>query len=51
MSQIWRMLGQYQPLSTYHLPSAPIGTVPIQNLPGSVAEKALEKQPAPLRGE
>jgi hypothetical protein len=36
------MLGQYQPLSTYHLPSAPILTVPIPNLPISVAEKALE---------
>jgi hypothetical protein len=34
------MLGQYQPLSTYHLPSAPILTVPIPNLPVSVAEKA-----------
>jgi hypothetical protein len=41
-SQIRRMLAQYQPLSTYHLPSAPILTVPIQNLPLSVAEKALE---------
>jgi hypothetical protein len=28
------MLGQYQPLSTYHLPSAPI-----PNLPVSVAER------------
>ncbi|KAH0809739.1 hypothetical protein GEV33_013051 [Tenebrio molitor] len=40
--QIRRMLGQYQPLSTYHLPSAPILTIPIPNLPVSVAEKALE---------
>jgi hypothetical protein len=36
------MLGQYQPLSTYHLRSAPILTVPIQNIPVSVAEKALD---------
>jgi hypothetical protein len=36
------MLGQYQPLSTYHLPSAPILTVPIPNIPVSVAEKALD---------
>jgi hypothetical protein len=41
ISQIRQMLGQYQPLSTYHLPSAPILTVPIPNLPVSVAEKAL----------
>jgi hypothetical protein len=40
------MLGQYQPLSTYHLPSAPILTVPIPNLPVSVAEKALETSAA-----
>jgi hypothetical protein len=51
ISQIRRMLGQYQPLSTYHLPSAPILTVPIPNLPVSVAEKALESlsSPDPLR--
>jgi hypothetical protein len=47
ISQIRRMLGQYQPLSTYHLPSAPILTVPIQNLPVSVAEKALESLSSP----
>jgi hypothetical protein len=35
-------MGQYQPLSTYYLPPAPILTVPIGNLPVSVAEKALE---------
>jgi hypothetical protein len=35
------MLGQYQPLCTYHLPSAAILTVPIPNLPVSAAEKAL----------
>jgi hypothetical protein len=34
------MLGQYQPLRTYHLPS--IVTVPIPNLEVSVDEKALE---------
>jgi hypothetical protein len=46
------MLGQYQPLSTYHLPSAPILTVPIPNLPVSVAEKALETSAArPPSGE
>jgi hypothetical protein len=41
------MLGQY----LYHLPSAPILTVPIPNLPVSVAEKALESlsSPDPLR--
>jgi hypothetical protein len=51
ISQIRRMLGQYQPLSTYHLPSAPILTVPIPNLSVSVAEKALESlsSPDPLR--
>jgi hypothetical protein len=36
------MLGWYQPLSTYHLPSAPILTVLIPNIPVSVAEKALD---------
>jgi hypothetical protein len=41
------MLGQYQPLSTYHLPSAPILTVPIPNLPVSVAEKALRSLSSP----
>jgi hypothetical protein len=41
------MLGQYQPLSTYQLPSAPILTVPILNLPVSVAEKALESLSSP----
>jgi hypothetical protein len=41
------MLGQYQPLSTYHLPSAPILTVPIPNLPVIVAEKALESLSSP----
>ncbi|KAH0820937.1 hypothetical protein GEV33_001854 [Tenebrio molitor] len=53
ISQIRRMLGQYQPLSTYHLPSAPILTVPIPNLPVSVAEKALESlsSPPPFGGE
>jgi hypothetical protein len=52
ISQIRRMLGQYQPLSTYHLPSAPILTVPIPNLPVSVAEKALETSAArPPSGE
>jgi hypothetical protein len=47
------MLGQYQPLSTYHLPSAPILTIPIPNLPVSVAEKALESlsSPPPFGGE
>jgi hypothetical protein len=46
------MLGQYQPFSTYHLPSAPILTVPIPNLPVNVAEKALESLSSllPLRG-
>jgi hypothetical protein len=38
------MLGWYQPLSTYHLPSAPILTVPIPNLPVSVAEKKKKKR-------
>jgi hypothetical protein len=41
ISQIRRMLGQYQRLSTYHLLSAPILTVPTPNHPVSVAEKAL----------
>jgi hypothetical protein len=41
------MLGQYQPFSTYHLPSAPILTVPIPNLPVGVAEKALESLSSP----
>jgi hypothetical protein len=45
ISQIRRMLGQYQPLSTYHLPSAPILAVPIPNLPVSVTQ-----QSAPLSG-
>jgi hypothetical protein len=46
------MLGQYQPPSTYHLPSAPILTVPILNLPVSVVEKALESfsSPPPFGG-
>jgi hypothetical protein len=46
------MLGQYQSLSTYHLPSAPILTVPIPNLTVSVTEKALESLSSPplLRG-
>jgi hypothetical protein len=35
------------PLSTYHLPSAPILTVPIPNLPVSVAENALESLSSP----
>jgi hypothetical protein len=49
ISQIRRMLGQYQPLSDL-TPS--FRTVPIPNLPVSVAEKALESLngPAPLRG-
>ncbi|KAJ3617285.1 hypothetical protein MTP99_007379 [Tenebrio molitor] len=52
ISQIRRMLGQYQPLSTYHLPSAPILTVPIPNLPVSVAEKAERlSSPPPFGGE
>jgi hypothetical protein len=53
IAQIRRMLGQYQPPSTYHLPSAPILTVPIPNLPVSVAEKALESlsSPPPFGGE
>jgi hypothetical protein len=55
ISQIRRMLGQYQPLSTYHLPSEPILTVPIPNLPFivSVAEEALESlsSPPPFGGE
>jgi hypothetical protein len=52
VSQIRRMLGQYQPLSTYHLPSAPILTVPIPNLPVSVAEKAERlSSPPPFGGE
>jgi hypothetical protein len=38
---------QYQPISTYHLPSAPILTVPIPNLPVSVAEKGLESLSSP----
>jgi hypothetical protein len=52
ISQIRRM-GQYKPLRTYHLPSAPVLTVAIPNLPVNVAEKALESlsSPAPLRGE
>jgi hypothetical protein len=37
----------YQPFSTYHLPSAPILTVPIPNLPVSVTEKALESLSSP----
>jgi hypothetical protein len=46
VSQIRRMLGQYQPLSTYHLPSAPI-----PNLPVSVAEKAESlSSPPPFGG-
>ncbi|KAH0811227.1 hypothetical protein GEV33_011564 [Tenebrio molitor] len=39
---------------TYHLPSAPILTVPIPNLPVSVAEKTLENlssPPPPFGGE
>jgi hypothetical protein len=40
ISQIRRMLGQYSPLSTYQVPSAPILTVPIPNLPVTGAEKA-----------
>jgi hypothetical protein len=46
------MVGQYQPLSTYHVPPAPIFTVPIPNLPISVAEKALESlsRPPPFEG-
>jgi hypothetical protein len=47
ISQISRMLGQYQPLSTYHLPSAPILTVRIPNLPVSVAKKAVESPSSP----
>jgi hypothetical protein len=39
------MLGQYLPLSTYHLPSAPILTAPIQNFP-SVWLKRLWKSSA-----
>jgi hypothetical protein len=39
--------GWYQPLSTYHPPSAPILTVPIPILPVSVAEKALESLSSP----
>jgi hypothetical protein len=35
------------PLSTYHLPSATIFTVPIPNLPVNVAEKALESLSSP----
>jgi hypothetical protein len=40
-------------LSTYHFPSAPILTMPIPNLPVSVAEKALESlsSPPPFGGE
>jgi hypothetical protein len=34
------MLGQYPPVRTYHLPSAPILTVLVPNLSVSVAEKA-----------
>jgi hypothetical protein len=34
-------------VSTYHLPSAPILTVPIPNLPFNVAEKALESLSSP----
>jgi hypothetical protein len=41
------MLGQDQPLTTYHLPSAPILTVPIPNFPVSVTEKALESLSSP----
>jgi hypothetical protein len=37
-------------VSTYHLSSAPILTVPIPNLPVNVAEK-VSAAPAPLRGE
>ncbi|KAJ3626627.1 hypothetical protein MTP99_017107 [Tenebrio molitor] len=47
ITRIRRMLGQYQPLSTYHLPSAPILTVPIPNLPVSVAEKAVKSLSSP----
>jgi hypothetical protein len=43
IAQIRRMLGQYQPLSTYHLPSA----APMPNLSISVAEKALESLSSP----
>jgi hypothetical protein len=46
--EIRRMLGQYLPLSTYHLPYAPIHTVPIPNLPVIVAEKGLESLSSPL---
>jgi hypothetical protein len=41
------MLGQYLPLSTYHLPSAPILTAPIPKFPVNVAEKALESLSSP----
>jgi hypothetical protein len=48
ISQIRRMLGQYLPLSTYHLPSAPIPKFPV-----NVTEKALESlsSPPPFGGE
>jgi hypothetical protein len=42
ISQIRRMLGQYLPLSTYHLPSAPIPKFPV-----NVTEKALESLSSP----
>jgi hypothetical protein len=41
------MLGQYLPLSTYHLLSAPILIIPIPNLPVNVAENALESLSSP----
>jgi hypothetical protein len=53
ISQIRRMLGQYQPLSTYHLHSAPIVTVYLSRIFQSVWLKTLWKAaaPRPLRGE
>jgi hypothetical protein len=47
--QIRRMLGQ----KTHYIPSAPTLTIPIPNLPVSVAEKALESfsSPPPFGGE
>jgi hypothetical protein len=45
-SQIRRMLGQYQPLSTYHLPSALILTVPIPNIPVRLWKASAARPPS-----
>jgi hypothetical protein len=40
------MLGQYQPLSTYHLPSALILTVPIPNIPVRLWKASAARPPS-----